>query len=110
MIKLEDLALINKRFADGKIRNQSSLEYALTVVNETEDWTRQLAHLIRSIIVDHAFEEGNKRTGAYLLVKFASERKLVVDQQKVYNLVLSIAAKPVSDIEKLRRMVKNALV
>jgi prophage maintenance system killer protein len=110
MINLEDVALINKQFSDGKIRNQSGLQYALDQVKATEDWSKQLAHLLRAVVVENAFEDGNKQTAAYLVLKFASDRRASISAQKIYDLVIAIAAKRIADIRKLQRMVKNALI
>ena len=63
----KDILALNEKFADGSLHNETSLEFALGYAKRTENWTKALAYLIRAILHDHVFEEGNKRTAALLL-------------------------------------------
>lgn len=108
---LNELERINKQFEPkSRIKNPSSLEFAAEHAARTQDWTKQLAYLLRAILVDHAFEDGNKRTGAYLVFKFFEENKIPVDAQKVDRLLIKIASDNITNINKIRRQVYDATI
>lgn len=105
---VEELATINKRFSSGRIINKSSLEFAESALKRTKNWHEQAAHIIRAIVADHPFEDGNKRTAAAYLSGLFEEYKIPYDQYKIDKLVLVIA-KDTKSIDKIRRMIKNAI-
>ncbi|MEK6853955.1 MAG: Fic family protein, partial [Nanoarchaeota archaeon] len=76
---LKELAEINKRFSSGKVINSSSIEFAESAVKRTKNWQEQAAYIIRAIVVDHAFEDGNKRTAAAYLSGLLETLKLPYD-------------------------------
>ena len=107
----KELEKINKKLEpSSKIKNPGSLEFAAEQAARTKDWMRQLAYLLRAIVVDHTFEDGNKRTGAYLVFKFFEENKLQIDSQKVDRLLIKIATESITDIEKIRRLIHDATI
>lgn len=110
MLTLNDLIEINKEFDKGKIINKSGLEFAMDEANRSKDWITQLAYLIRGIVADHAFEEGNKRTGAAILMAYCMAHKKEYDLYKVDRIIRDLAQKKVTDISKIRRMIKNAII
>ncbi|MBI2667944.1 Fic family protein [Candidatus Woesearchaeota archaeon] len=109
MITKKDIVEINKEFDEGVIVNESSLDFALSANKNTKDWIKQLAYLVRAILIDHVFEEGNKRTSAALIMVFIEENKLIYDPQKVDQIVIEILKKNINNINKIRRMIKNAI-
>ena len=66
MITEKDLISINNIFSNGNVVNKNSLKYAINIVKRTNNRVKQLAHLVRAILIDHIFEGGNKRTSAVL--------------------------------------------
>ena len=107
----EELEKINKKFEPAsRIKNSSSLEFAAEQASQTQEWKKQLAYLLRAIIVDHAFDDGNKRTGAYLIFKFFEANGFPADMQKVNKLVIKIASESITDLEKLRRQIHDATI
>ena len=108
-ILIEALEKINKRFEPAsRIKNSSSLEFAVEQASRMQEWTKQLVYLLRAVIVDHAFDDGNKRTGAYLIFKFFEANGFPADTQKINKLVIKIAAESITNIEKLRRQIHDA--
>jgi prophage maintenance system killer protein len=102
----EDLIEINKRFADGKIINKGSLSFALSV-KKTE--IEQIAYLIRALLIDHSFEDGNKRTATSLISIYFTEYEIGFDPQKLTQNVIKIASKNINNIPKIKRMIKNVI-
>ena len=72
-ISKEDLIRINKGFG-GNIHNESSLDFALGQQenNKFGEYTK-LAYLLRAILVDHAFQDGNKKTAMFVVYTFADQ-------------------------------------
>lgn len=109
MINKEDLIDINKKFDKGIMKNESSLEFALSSLSRTKDWTKQLAYLVRAILIDHVFQEGNKRTIAALIVYFFEEHKVAYDPYKVDRVIVEIVKKNINNLEQIRRKLKDAI-
>ena len=109
MITEKDIIQINKQFSNGDIVNYGSLAFALSQSKSTKDWIKQLAFLTRAIVVDHIFEEGNKRTASALIMSILEIHKLAYDPKKVDEVIIEILRKNINSINKIRRMIKNAV-
>jgi len=109
MITKETIVGINKEFDNGILVNKSSLDFALSYAKHSKDWLKQLSLLVRSISLDHVFEEGNKRTASALIMGMLEEKKLAYDPQKVDALIIEIILKNIRDTEKIRRLIRNAI-
>jgi prophage maintenance system killer protein len=108
MFNEKDVIRLNKLFHEGIIRNKSSLSFALSSI-KNKGSLEQLSYLVRAIIVDHVFEDGNKRTAAVLITAYFTEFEIGFDKEKVTKLVLNIASKNITDINKIKRMIKNVI-
>ncbi len=104
----EELTAINKKFSNGHIISKSSLEFAESAIKRTKNWQEQAAYIIRAIVADHPFEDGNKRTAAAYLAGILETYKISYDPFKIDKLVVTLA-KDTKDIDKIRRMIKNAI-
>ena len=109
MITEKGLVEINKKFDVGAIVNKNSLSFALSSTQTTKDWFKQLAYLVRALLIDHIFQEGNKRTAAALITYFFEDRKVAYDQYKVDKIIAEIVLKNISSIEQIRRKLKDAI-
>ena len=105
----EELLRINKGF-NGGLRSGSSLDYAIDIQkNKKFGQYKKLAFLLRAIIVDHPFSDGNKRTAMYLALKFAEENKKQVDRELLLGQIVSIAKHNETNIRSIERRLKNAI-
>lgn len=109
MITKEDIVKINKRFDKGNVVNSGALDFALSSTKHSKDWLTQAAYLIRAILIDHVFEEGNKRTAAALLYAFYEDYNKAYDIYKIDKIITGIVTKNITDIAKIRRMIKDAV-
>ncbi len=110
-IWLKELERINKKFEPAsKLKNPGSLEFAAEHASRTGDWLKQLAYLLRAILVDHAFEDGNKRTAAYLVTYLMEQNKVMHNDDKVKKLIIKIAAENITNINKIARMVQDETI
>lgn len=105
---IEELVKVNKRFSNGRIINKSSLEFAESALRRTKNWQEQAAYIVRAIVADHTFEDGNKRTAAAYIIGLLETYKIPYDPFKVDKMVLTLA-KGTKSIDKIRRMIKNAI-
>jgi len=108
-IDKNELLRINKGFGGG-LRNDSSLDFALDMQNNNKigDY-KKLAYLLRAILVDHPFSDGNKRTATYLTLKFTEGNNKQVDRELLLHHIVSIAKNNLTDINLIERRLKNAI-
>lgn len=69
------------------------------------------AAILESIVKNHPFVDGNKRTG-YILMRYLlleSGKDIQADENEKYRLVISIAEGKIS-FEKIRKWIKNKIV
>lgn len=110
IITIEEIQDINKQFDTGEIVNKSSLEFALNAVQKSKDWVTQLAYLLRTIVLDHVFKEGNKRTAVAIFIAFCTMKNKQYDIYKVDQIIKNMIQKNITDINKIRRLIKNATI
>jgi|TARA_B100002003_G_scaffold22741_1_gene18754 prophage maintenance system killer protein len=104
----EELIELNKKFSNGNIVNNSSLEFALSSI-KTKPWFDQIAYLVRAILIDHIFEDGNKRTAALVIIAYYTELEIGFDPQKIVKLIIDVMMKNITDLNKTKRMMKNVI-
>ena len=109
MISRDGLIELNKKFDKGVIGNESSLNFALSSLCNTKDWVKQLAYIVRAILIDHIFQDGNKRTAAALILYFLEEYKVAYDPYQVDKVIAEIVIKNINNIEQIRRKIKDAI-
>ena len=108
-ISKEDIIRIAKGFG-GVLRNSSSLEFALEKQQENKlGEYKKLAYLLRAILVDHPFSDGNKKTAMFVAFAFAEENKKQVDEEILKHHILSIASKNLTNIRVIDERIKNAI-
>ena len=105
----EDLLRINKGFG-GNLRNDASLDFAFdTWKNNKISSYKKLAYLLRAILVDHPFSDGNKRTATFVVFAFAEETKKQVNRDLLLHHIVSIAKQNIQEIRNIEYRLKNAI-
>jgi prophage maintenance system killer protein len=108
-ISKEELLRINKGFG-GDLRSNASLDFALDKINSKKLGSyKKLAYLLRAILVDHPFSDGNKRTAAYAALSLASEMRKEVDTELLTHHIISIAKQNITNIKNIEWRLKNAI-
>ncbi len=105
----KDIIALNQQFEDGAIVNEASLEFALSYARKTESWTKALAYLARAILLDHVFEEGNKRTAALLIKAYSEYEGHKTYDDRLIKLIKKIIIEKVSSINTIEELIKDAL-
>src|SRR3989344_9403305 len=109
-ITKKDIIAVNQKFDKGQIVNGSSLEYAIYHANKTKSWIRACAALVRAVLIDHVFEEGNKRTAAAIIAGFFEEKNIAYNPEEVSRLVIKILKNNITNINNIEREIKNAII
>jgi len=93
IISKKDLLRINEGFG-GNLRSDSSIDFAIDMQeNRKLGEYKKLAYLLRAILVDHPFSDGNKRTATFFVLNFAEQNKKQVDRELLIHQIISIAKK-----------------
>src|SRR3990167_8953809 len=107
----KDLIAINQEIgSNGKFHNEDSIDFALSIAKQNKSWLYELSYIVRSLLVDHCFEDGNKRTAIIVVMTYFKDSNLDCDKDKLIRTILGISKKNISDINKMMRMIKNAIV
>tara|TARA_Y100000034_G_C6895535_1_gene412776 strand:+ start:625 stop:960 length:336 start_codon:yes stop_codon:yes gene_type:complete len=105
----EDLLRINKGFG-GNLRSDSSIGFAIEKQDDKKlGEYKKLAYLMRSILVDHPFSDGNKRTAMFFALNFAVENKKQIDTDLLLHQLVSIAKNNIIDIRQIEWRLKNGI-
>lgn len=105
----KDIIAINQKFATGQFENESSLDFALEHSRHSIAWTKQLAHLIRAILIDPVFVDGNKRTAYSLLLNYVDLNDWTIGEKQAVHLIKSFVTKNEKSITNIQRRIENAL-
>ena len=108
-ISKEDIVRINAGFG-GYLRNDASLDFAIEIQKSKKlGIYKKLAYLMRAILVDHPFSDGNKRTATFVALAFANENNKRVDEDLIMHHILSIASKNITQVRAIEERMKNAI-
>ena len=108
-ITKEDIIRIALGFG-GTLRNSSSLDFALEKQSEKKlGYYKKLAYLLRAILVDHPFSDGNKKTAMFVAFAFGEEYEKKADSDLLKHHLLSIASKNITNIRSIEERIKNAI-
>lgn len=108
-ISKEDIVRIAGGFG-GVLRNSSSLDFALEKQEDKKlGEYKKLAYLLRAILVDHPFSDGNKKTAMMVAFQFANENNKQVDDEILKHQIQAIAEKNISEIRVIGERMKSAI-
>jgi len=110
-INKKDLIRINQEIGEsGNFHNENTLDFALSIIKQKKSWLFELSYLVRSLLVDHVFRDGNKRTALILLTTYLEDRKLEYDKDRIIKVFWNISKKNVTDINKIMRLIKSIII
>ena len=109
ILNKKDLIALNQVFDKGTLINEASIDFALDYAKRTENWTKALAYLVRAVLIDHVFEEGNKRTAALLIKTYVEYEHHEVYDDKVLLMTKEILLKNITSIQKIEEMIKDVI-
>ncbi len=107
-INKKDIIGLNQEIGEkGNLRNESSLDFSMSAI-KNKPWLFELSYLVRCLLVDHCFEDGNKRTSLALMLIYFDHYEIEYDKERIVRAIHEIAKKNIIDINKILRMIKNA--
>ncbi len=109
MLTKKDLIRINQQFSTGNLVNESSLDFVLGQTKRSPHWFKTMCLLTRAILVDHPFEDGNKRTATAVIISYLEMNGYNYNPDKISQLVLRIAKSNLNDIHKIGRLINYAI-
>ena len=109
ILNKKDILAFNQKFDFGNFKNESSLDFALSQLKRNIAWTRKLAFLVRAILIDHVFEEGNKRTSCAVLLFYIEHEGYTIEEKKAVGIIKTILLKNIISVEKIKRMIEDAV-
>jgi prophage maintenance system killer protein len=109
MLSKKDIIEINKEFSTGRLMNEGSLEFAVKTNARSKNWLRTAAILTRSILIDHVFEDGNKRTAAAVIMLLMDMNKVLINQEEIPRVIVKLLKKNSTDIRYIERCIKDGI-
>jgi|SRR3989338_421697 len=111
LINKKDIIAINQEIGEnGLFQNESSLDFALSIIKQKRAWLYELSYLVRSLLVDHVFQDGNKRTASIIVITYLEDKDLGYDKEKIIKTIWGISKKSVKDVNKIMRLIKGAII
>ncbi len=107
---LKDVAAFNQQFGKGIMLNESSLSFAISQANKTGSWLRACAYIVRAVLIDHVFEDGNKRTSAAVIIAFFKDNDIQFDQQEIPKGIAKILRKNITSLAAIEQVIQNAII
>lgn len=108
-MEIKHIIDINKEFDSGTLVNSSSLEFALSAIKRKGSWLEQLAYLVRALLVDHPFKDGNKRTATALVLAYFDNYDIKYDQDKTIRTIIKISSKTPETIRSIEKELKRCM-
>jgi len=108
-MQLKDIVEINKQFDTGSLVNPGSLEFALSAIKRKGSWLEQLAFLVRALLVDHPFKDGNKRTTTALVLAYFDENNIQFDKDRTIRTMIRISAETPTNIQEIEKELKRCI-
>lgn len=108
-ISEKDVIAMNRLFDKGHVINRGGLEFAVSSANQERSWLKATAVLVRAVLIDHIFEEGNKRTAAVLVMGAMERQGLSFDRDKVVQGITLLLKKNTTSIENIQKVIKDAI-
>lgn len=110
-VNKKDLIRINQEIGEnGNFHNEGTLDFTLSIIKQKKSWLYELSYLVRSLLVDHVFEDGNKRTAMVLATTYLEDKKIEYDQDRLLKVFWNISKKSITDINKITRLIKSVIV
>lgn len=109
MLSKKDVIEISRNFSICTFINESSLDYAIKEIEQSRNWLRSAAVLTRAVLIDHVFEDGNKRTSAAIIMLLMESGAVCYNPEKIPKIIVTILKKNMTRIPRIERCIKDAV-
>ncbi len=104
-ITKKDVIAVNQMFDKGIFHNEGSLDFALASIRNHQDWLEQASYLLRALLVDHVFQDGNKRTATNLLILICERQGMQFNPEEVSAFIIKLAQDNIHDIKEIKKRI-----
>ncbi len=108
-ITKKDVIAINQEFDKGIFHNEGSLDFTLDSIKNNQDWLEQTSFLLRALIADHVFQDGNKRTATNLLILALERQDIKFHPDEIPRFIIKLAQDNVKDIREIKKRIINLI-
>ena len=103
----EEVISINHKLG-GALRSDSSLEFAFSAAEGKSD-RGKLALLWRAVLIDHPFDDANKRTIEVITRIYAKAKGYKIDTKRLVKEIIEVSKENVQDLKTIERRIKYGL-
>lgn len=104
--RINKIVKLNKKHG-GNLINKSNLDFAVEKANNEKNIYKRNAHIIRGIIVNHPFLDGNKRTTTEIVLEDFKRNKYKCDKRKFEKGILNIAKQNEGNLNKISKRLRK---
>ncbi len=109
-ITKKNIITINQEIGEqGEFVNESSLDFALSVANVKRNWLYEVSYIVRSLLVDHAFRDGNKRTSLIIITLYLDHYHQEYNPEQLVAAVTKIARGKSKDPVSIVRLLYHGI-
>jgi prophage maintenance system killer protein len=105
----KDIIALNADLDTGRVVNSSSLDYAIATMRKNKNWRKACALIVRAILIDHVFEDGNKRTASAVIAIYLEMNGFDFNQDKVNQVVVKVLKNNITNTETIERLIHDAI-
>ena len=106
LLTKKDIIAFNQEIGElGEFNNESSLDFASSIVKTKKNW---IYELVRSLLVDHVFQDGNKRTCFLVIIYYLETNHKEVNKYRINNLIKKIAHNNITKPLLIAEMIYHA--
>lgn len=107
----KDVVAFNQEIGEsGEFHNESSLDFALQAAKVKRNWVYEASYLLRSLLTDHVFRDGNKRTALLVAIYYIEENGQESDKEKLVQLMKYIAKNRITHPVKIARLLYGTVI
>ena len=111
LLTKKDVIALNQEIGEGGVlHNESSLDFALHLAKVKRNWVYEASYLIRSLLIDHVFRDGNKRTALLVAIYYIEENGKESDKEKLVQLMKRIAKDRITHPVKIARLLYGTVI
>ena len=91
----------------GEFINESSLDFNLEILKAKKNWLYELSYLCRSLLVDHVFRDGNKRTCLLVAIYYLEINGKDYNRERLLMTIKRIAKNNITSPLIIARLIYN---
>jgi len=110
ILNKKDIVALNQSVGEaGAFINENSLDFSLHFSKIKKNWLYKLSYLVQSFLVDHVFQDGNKRTCFLVVVYYVEYHGKKVNKDRLLMIIRRIAAKNITNPVQIVRLLYHVI-